>query len=72
MGDTIQTGGPPYPNVNWPYPNPPSTGIQLHEIGGDSPHWIGMHKNSQMAYGAYGGIVHGAGGSGAGADQLSG
>lgn len=63
MGDTIQTGGPPYPNFNWPYPFPPSTGIQLVAVGSDTPHWMGQHKLSTMAYGA---ASKDGGGNGAG------
>jgi hypothetical protein len=50
--DTIQTGGPPYPNFNWPYPTAPSTAIQLVAVGSDTPHWTGQHKLSTMAYGS--------------------
>jgi hypothetical protein len=64
--DSIQTGGPPYPNFQWPYPTGPSTGIQLFEVGSDAPHWIGGHKRSQMNTGQSGPIANGAGGVGAG------
>ena len=58
-----------YPNFEWPYPTPPSTGIQLVAVGSDAPHWTGQHQLSQMAYGAAskdGGGVGSTGGGSAG------